>query len=125
MERGVSIALGQFLKRYVDNEHPPERVRYILCRIRDCRTAVMGGLRMTCPVCGQELILYNSCRDRHCPNCQGASREAWLLTRKEELLLTTYFHVVFTIPDVLHPFGLKIFGEILFAPCCEVCIECA
>jgi len=106
MERGVSIALGQFLKQYVDMEHPPERLRYILCRIRDCRTAVMGGRRMACPVCGDEHVLYNSCRDRHCPNCQGASRQAWLLARKEELLLTTYFHVVFTIPDVLHPYVL-------------------
>lgn len=74
---------------------------------------------MLCPECGKEHILYNSCRDRHCPNCQGASKEAWLLSRKEELLLTTYFHVVFTIPEELHPYVLanmqKAYGALFAA----------
>ena len=57
-----------------------------------------------CPECGEEHTLYHSCRDRHCPRCQYAQREAWLLSRKEELLPIVYFHAVFTVPDVLNPF---------------------
>lgn len=57
-----------------------------------------------CPECGEEHTLYHSCRDRHCPRCQYAQREAWLLDRKEELLPQTYFHVVFTVPEVLNEF---------------------
>lgn len=57
---------------------------------------------MACTECGGEHVIYHSCRDRHCPRCQYAQREAWLLSRKEELLPVTYFHVVFTLPDVLN-----------------------
>ena len=57
-----------------------------------------------CPECGEEHTLYHSCRDRHCPRCQYAQREAWLLARKEELLPQTYFHVVFTVPEALNEF---------------------
>jgi hypothetical protein len=63
-----------------------------------CRTAALGGHRDTCPSCGHQAISYNSCRNRHCPKCQTQARERWLAARERELLTTTYFHVVFTVP---------------------------
>ena len=106
MERGVSAALSNFLTSYLESSHPAPHVCTTLSRIRDCRTEVMGGRRMVCPECGEERTVYNSCRDRHCPNCQSTPRDAWLLSRKEELIPIVYFHVVFTLPQELNPFVL-------------------
>jgi hypothetical protein len=68
-----------------------------------CRTAALGGHLWHCPHCGHEAVLHNSCRDRHCPTCQGAAREAWLRKRMKEVLPVPYFHVVFTLPHALNP----------------------
>lgn len=69
--------------------------------IAACRTAVLGGHRTQCNECGHEEISYNSCRNRHCPKCQGTAQAAWLAARERELLEVPYFHVVFTLPDTL------------------------
>jgi len=66
--------------------------------IRDCRTAVLGGHVRKCDRCGHRVILYNSCRNRHCPKCQATARAKWLTDRQAELLPVPYFHVVFTLP---------------------------
>jgi hypothetical protein len=66
--------------------------------IEACRTAALGGHVERCAECGLVRIAYNSCRDRHCPKCQGSAREAWLAARQTELLPVPYFHVVFTLP---------------------------
>lgn len=66
--------------------------------IAACRTATLGGHVERCDDCGLTRVAYNSCRNRHCPKCQGAARTAWLEARKAELLPTPYFHVVFTLP---------------------------
>ena len=63
-----------------------------------CRTAALGGHIEGCDACGLTRVAYNSCRNRHCPKCQGASRAQWLAARKAELLPTPYFHLVFTLP---------------------------
>lgn len=70
--------------------------------IKRCRTASLGGHIDGCTNCGQILVSYNSCRNRHCPKCQGQKREQWIQAREEELLPVSYFHVVFTIPDTLN-----------------------
>jgi hypothetical protein len=70
--------------------------------IRDCRTAALGGhveYVEQCDTCGHRVISYNSCRDRHCPKCQGMARAQWLAEREAELLPVPYFHVVFTLPQ--------------------------
>lgn len=87
--------------------HPlsPEQSQ-VMQRLVNCRTANMGGHVDACFGCGFTRISYNSCRDRHCPKCQGNQRAAWLETRLERLLPTTYFHVVFTVPDLLYPLML-------------------
>jgi hypothetical protein len=71
-----------------------------------CRTAALGGHVDACDGCGYTRISYNSCRDRHCPKCQGAKRAAWLEARLQRLLPVEYFHVVFTLPAALHPLVL-------------------
>ena len=100
----MSKVLVRFAPDWAARYRPTAHVATVLQHIRDCRTEALGGHVAVCPECGQEHTLYHSCRDRHCPRCQYAQREAWLLARKEELLPQTYFHVVFTVPDVLNPF---------------------
>ena len=67
-----------------------------------CRSADMGSHADGCSNCGHLRISYNSCRNRHCPKCQGVQREQWIQAREAELLPVPYFHVVFTLPDTLH-----------------------
>jgi len=62
------------------------------------RTAALGGHVARCEECTHEHIAYNSCRNRHCPKCQGAAAREWLAAREAELLPAPYFHVVFTVP---------------------------
>lgn len=76
--------------------------------IRRCRTAALGGHVDVCPRCGGDpLISYNSCRNRHCNKCQSQARDRWIEARKQELLNTRYFHVVFTLPHDLHGLVLQ------------------
>jgi hypothetical protein len=66
--------------------------------IETCRTAALGGHVAACRKCGHSHIAYNSCRNRHCPKCQGAVARDWLAARQAELLPVEYYHVVFTLP---------------------------
>jgi hypothetical protein len=66
--------------------------------IEHCRTAALGGHTEACTDCGHWRVAYNSCRNRHCPRCQGAAARAWLKAREPDLLPVGYFHVVFTLP---------------------------
>jgi hypothetical protein len=74
--------------------------------LRQCRTCSLGGHVDACSECGLTRISYNSCRNRHCPKCQNLNREEWMLSRENELLPVSYFHVVFTLPDLLNPLAL-------------------
>lgn len=71
--------------------------------ITSCRTAALGGHVQACDSCGHEEIRYNSCRDRHCPKCGGLDKARWVEARKKDVLPVEYHHVVFTIPQELHP----------------------
>ena len=70
--------------------------------VRRCRTASLGSHVDGCTSCGHLRISYNSCRNRHCPKCQGKEREKWIQAREAELLPVPYFHLVFTLPDALN-----------------------
>ena len=70
----------------------------IMSAIEHCRTAALGGHVEACEDCGHWRIAYNSCRNRHCPKCQGAAARTWLAEREADLLPVGYFHVVFTLP---------------------------
>jgi hypothetical protein len=72
--------------------------RRVMSAIELCRTAALGGHTETCAQCGLVRCAYNSCRNRHCPKCQGSARAEWLAARQAELLPVPYFHVVFTLP---------------------------
>src|SRR5262245_405273 len=70
----------------------------VMSAIESCRTAALGGHVARCEDCAHTIIAYNSCRNRHCPKCQGAAAKEWLAAREAELLPVPYFHVVFTLP---------------------------
>src|SRR5271166_4480442 len=75
----------------------------VMSAIEHCRTAALGGHVAQCenPACGHTHISYNSCRNRHCPKCQGAAARDWMQTREAELLPVPYFHQVFTLPGAI------------------------
>jgi PHP family Zn ribbon phosphoesterase len=75
--------------------------RRVLNNIINCRTEAMGSRLQRCDHCGNELTLYNSCRNRNCPTCQGDRAIKWVNSRVNELLPVNYFHLVFTIPKEL------------------------
>lgn len=82
-----------------------------------CRTVALGGHIDACTNCGVIRISYNSCRNRHCPKCQAIQRERWLQAREADLLPVPYFHVVFTLPDVLNNWAIcqpKLMYQTLF-----------
>ncbi len=70
----------------------------VMSAIETCRTAALGGHVAACTKCGHEHIAYNSCRNRHCPKCQGSASREWMQARIADLLPVEYFHVVFTLP---------------------------
>jgi hypothetical protein len=84
----------------------PEEQR-ILRAIACCRTAVLGGHVEQCDHCHHQRIAYNSCRNRHCPKCQGIACAKWMADRAKELLNVEYFHVVFTLPDTFNSLALR------------------
>jgi hypothetical protein len=89
----------RFLETYrawVTGQH-----RRVLRAIVQCRTAALGGHRDRCDQCAQPALSYNSCRDRHCPKCLTAARNAWVTAREQELLPVGYVHLVFTVPEPL------------------------
>src|SRR6516162_3584961 len=73
----------------------------VMTAIERCRTAALGGHVERCENCAHTVIAYNSCRNRHCPKCQGAAAREWLAEREAELLPVPYFHVVFTLPAAI------------------------
>ncbi|MFN8626236.1 MAG: IS91 family transposase [Candidatus Binatia bacterium] len=84
--------------------HPTSSAqRQVLRAIARCRTAALGGHVEGCDACGHRRIAYNSCRNRHCPKCQGAARAKWMAAEQAMLLPVDYFHVVFTLPHALNP----------------------
>ena len=73
----------------------------VMSAIESCRTAALGGHVARCEDCAHTTIAYNSCRNRHCPKCQGAAAREWMAAREAELLPVPYFHVVFTLPSAI------------------------
>ena len=73
----------------------------VMSAIEACRTAALGGHVARCEDCAHTTIAYNSCRNRHCPKCQGAAARDWMADREAELLPVPYFHVVFTLPSAI------------------------
>ena len=79
----------------------------VLDHILKCKTASMGGHKCICDDCGNEMIHYNSCRDRHCPCCQTLVKEKWIDKTKASLVDAPYYHITITVPHSLHPIFLS------------------
>src|SRR6267142_2006691 len=79
----------------------------VMSAIEHCRTAALGGHVERCRDCGHSRISYNSCRNRHCPKCQGAAAKDWLAARQADLLPVDYFHVIFTLPAEIAPIAYQ------------------
>ena len=96
--------------------------------IAACRTAALGGYVEQCDQCGYRKVSYCSCRNRHCPKCSARARAQWLGQRAAELLPVEYFHVVFTLPQLLAPLALQnqrlVYG-ILFRAAAETLLQIA
>ena len=84
------------------NIHQQKTIR----ALQQCRTAALGGHVDACDGCGNISISYNSCRNRHCPKCQGHKRQEWIERREADLLPCTYYHLVFTLPQELNALAL-------------------
>jgi hypothetical protein len=100
----------------------------VLTAIERCRTAALGGHLDECVRCGNRVISFNSCRNRHCPKCQANARDRWLEARQRELLPTRYVHVVITLPHELAPLALqnkRVVYDLLFRLSAETLLEIA
>jgi hypothetical protein len=100
----------------------------VMSAIETCRTAALGGHVARCEKCAHTHIAYNSCRNRHCPKCQGAAAKEWLADREAELLPVPYYHVVFTLPAAIGDIAYQskaVIYDILFKAAAEALITIA
>jgi hypothetical protein len=94
----------------------------VMSAIENCRTAALGGHVARCEDCSHTQIAYNSCRNRHCPKCQGAAAKQWLAEREAELLPVAYYHMVFTLPAAISDIAYQnkaVIYDILFKASAE------
>ena len=114
----VGDIFNLFFDQYAKQFGPLPKHHYAAANaIMNCRTPKLGGHSYKCSSCSREMTLYNSCRNRHCPLCQGAARAKWVNKRMKEALPVHYFHVVFTIPHQLNGIALrnkKVFYNLMF-----------
>jgi hypothetical protein len=100
----------------------------VMSAIEQCRSAALGGHVECCADCGHSRIAYNSCRNRHCPKCQGAVATDWLAAREADLLPVGYFHVVFTLPAEIAPIAYQnkaVVYDLLFRTAAETLLTIA
>jgi hypothetical protein len=130
--QGPALELAEIFRRHGPDyrkEHslPVEQLR-IMRAIEICRTPALGGHVEECGQCPYTRVLYNSCRNRHCPKCQSLARARWLEARKAELLPAEYFHAVFTVPETVAAiafYNKKTVYNILFLAASETLLTIA
>ena len=120
----VADIVRQHGDRFLDTHHAwvTGQHRRVLRAIAQCRTAALGGHRDRCEQCAQPALSYNSCRNRHCPKCLTAARNAWVAAREAELLPVGYVHIVFTMPEPLARLALvnkRVVYDLLFQAAAE------
>ena len=98
----LRLYVGEFYSQYPVLDYH----KRVLNALENCRTATLGGHVEQCDECGEIHISYNSCRNRHCPKCQGSQRDKWIESRLSDVLDCKYFHNVFTIPQCLNYYCL-------------------
>lgn len=108
---GPTVRLADIFRRhgkaYRKKHALPVHQIKLMRAIENCRTAALGGHALKCSQCGETRVWYNSCRNRHCPQCQSMARAQWLQRRKGELLPVHYFHIVFTVPQQIAAIALQ------------------
>lgn len=123
MTSNPHLTVGEIARRYETaflaafGRSISHRQRRILQKLKACQTPALGGHLYHCDACGQDVRLYNSCCDRHCPSCQARKAAEWTSARLDEVLPVPYFHVVFTLPHEWVPLILQnkvLFYNILF-----------
>jgi hypothetical protein len=100
----------------------------VMSAIESCRTAALGGHVARCEDCAHTIIAYNSCRNRHCPKCQGAAARTWMQEQEAELLPVPYFHIVFTLPSALGDIAYqnkRVIYDLLFKASAETMLTIA
>lgn len=113
---------ARFGEQYRLQHKLPVQHRNAMFAIEHCRTAALGGHVDACDRCGHKRISYNSCRNRHCPKCQGLNRIRWTDKLSGSLLPVRYFHIVFTLPSELNRLALvnqKCLYDLLFRAASE------
>ena len=128
----VKLEVGDIFRRYGPTFRQNHRLSLAqhkaMNAIEACRTATLGGHIDQCDQCGHQRISYNSCRNRHCPKCQGLARARWLEARKGQMLDVKHFHLVFTLPHQLHPLiraNEKLCFNLLFQAASQTVIQLA
>ena len=106
-------------EQYLRTHPTSAEQRQVLRAIATCRTAALGGHVEQCEDCSYQRIAYNSCRNRHCPKCQGKERAQWMAAEQAMLLPVPYFHVVFTLPHTLNPL-IRVNRALLYGLLCRV-----
>lgn len=122
-DAGISDVINRFLPGLQKTRGFTPYQLSVLGAMADCRTTKLGGSAMACKCCGKVHYVLHSCRNRHCPRCQGIDKELWVEDRKQELLPVKYFHVVFTVPHLLNElfrFNKKTMYGLLFEKSWEV-----
>ena len=123
------LELADIFRAHQDRLGPLNSVqKQAASAITSCRTAALGGHVQECDHCGHREIQYNSCRNRHCPKCGGLDKAKWVQARRADVLPVEYHHVVFTVPQELHPLFLanpKVAINLLFAAVSETLREVA
>lgn len=103
----IQEILNKGLEKYEKGNKVIGYKKKVMHAIKECKTGAIGAHKYVCDECGYEEIAYNSCRNRHCPNCQTGKKLKWIEARKEEVLNIKYYHIVFTIPSELYPISLQ------------------
>ena len=103
MKYTIRQVFEQFGSDYLNTYHPSYEQKQVFDKILECRTEKLGTRIYQCEKCGDIVFSYNSCNDRHCPNCQNYKKELWIANHKNETLDITYYHTVVTTPAELHP----------------------
>jgi Zn finger protein HypA/HybF involved in hydrogenase expression len=98
----IAQVIQRFGEEFIEKHNPNSFELRTLDALLKCRTSALGGHKEVCDCCGKERISYNSCRNRHCPKCQSYKQAIWVEDRMNEALNVKYFHIVFTVPEVLN-----------------------
>lgn len=118
MESKISKVFNQFADTYLKTSSATLEQHKVINCIKTCKTEALGYHIEQCPECEHQRLRYNSCNNRHCPNCQAVNKERWLLAKKYDLLPVKYFHTVFTVPAdlrVLFLYNKKLLYNLLFS----------